>query len=120
MKWLLAIGLIISSSTADNQDEIDLVWDGESIVEVQRSDFSIPWFGYPILNHTMLDTLNKQLSLQIKKEPTNAGLDDYGKIIPEDVGYILMRKSSRKNSQLVSLKNTIHDFKFLLYLYIRR
>lgn len=120
MKWLLAIGLILSGSTADNHDEIDLVWDDESIVEVQRSDFSIPWFGYPILNHTMLETLNKQMSLQIKKEPTNAGLDDYGKIIPEEVGYILDEKKFKKKFTASFLKNTIHDYKFLPYLYIRR
>jgi vancomycin resistance protein YoaR len=96
LKWLLAIGLILSSSTPDNLDEIDIILKDESIIEVHRSDFSIPWFGYPILNHTMLETLNKQLSLQIKKEPKDAGLDDYGKIIPEDVGYILDEKKFKK------------------------
>lgn len=96
LRWLLTIGLILSSSTADNHDRIDIVSDGEPIAEVHRSDYSIPWFGYPILNHMMLDTLNKQISLQIKKDPTNAGLDDYGKIIPEDVGYILDESKFKK------------------------
>lgn len=89
VKWLLTIGLILSSGTADNLDDISIIWDGEPVAEVHRSDFSIPWFGFPIINHTMLETLNKQLSLQIKQEPTNAGLDDYGNIIPEGVGYVL-------------------------------
>ncbi len=89
MKWLLALGLILSSGTSDSQDDISMIWEDEAIAEVHRSDFSIPWFGYPILNHMMLDTLNKQLSIQIKKEPKNAGLDDHGNIVPEDVGYIL-------------------------------
>lgn len=96
LKWLLTISLILSGSGANNHNGIDIVWDNEPVVEVQRSDFSIPWFGYPILNHTMLETLNKQLSLQIKKEPTNAGLDDYGRIIPEHVGYILDEKKFKK------------------------
>lgn len=96
MKWLLTIGFILSSSTANNNDEIDIILDDEPVAEVQRSDFSISWFGYPILNHTMLKTLNAQLSLQIKKDPTNAGLDDYGKIIPEDVGYILDERKFKK------------------------
>ncbi|WP_079509204.1 VanW family protein [Mesobacillus jeotgali] len=96
MKWLLAFGLILSSSTANHTNEITIMWENEPAVEVHRSDFSIPWFGYPILNHTMLDTLIKQLSIQFKKEPKNAGLDDYGNIIPEDVGYMLDEKKFKE------------------------
>jgi len=89
LRFLLIIGLILTSSTVDKNDKISIIWDGEPVVEVNRSDFSIPWFGYPLLNHTMLDTLNNQLERQIKKTPKNAGLDDYGRIIPEEVGYML-------------------------------
>ncbi|MBT2680986.1 VanW family protein [Bacillus sp. ISL-35] len=96
MKWLLAIGIILSSSTTDSHDDISIIWEDEPVAEVHRTDFSIPWFGFPILNHTLLDTLNKQLSNQIKKEPKNAGLDDYGNIIPEKVGYILDEKKFKE------------------------
>ncbi|RSD25455.1 VanW family protein [Mesobacillus subterraneus] len=97
MRWLLTFALILSSGTADNEDDISIIWDGEPVVEVHRSDFSIPWFGYPILNHTMLETLNKQLSLQVKKDPEDAGLDDYGRILPEKVGYVLDQKKFKRD-----------------------
>jgi vancomycin resistance protein YoaR len=96
MKWLLAFGLILSSSTSDSHDDISIIWEDEPVAEVHRTDFSIPWFGFPILNHTLLHTLNMQLSNQIKKEPKNAGLDDYGNIIPEKVGYTLDEKKFKE------------------------
>ena len=96
MKFLIILGLIISSSTVDQPEKITMIWDDEPVVEVNRSDFSIPWFGYPILNQTMLETLNNQLSRQIMKSPVNAGLDDYGNIIPEKVGYMLNQKEFKE------------------------
>lgn len=105
MKWLLIFGLILSTSTADLNGEIAIVWDGEPVVEVNRSNFSIPWFGNPILNLTKLDSLYKQLSIQIKKEPTNAGLDDHGKIIPEGIGYTLDEKKFKQQFAEVFYEN---------------
>jgi vancomycin resistance protein YoaR len=96
LKFLLILGLMISISNVGQTDKISIIWDGEPVAEVNRSDFSIPWFGYPILNQTMLDGLNNQLARQINKEPKNAGLDDYGRIIPEDVGYVFNQNEFKK------------------------
>ena len=96
MKFLLILGLMFSMSTIENDDEISIYWDGEPVAEVHRSDFSIPWFGYPILNDTMLETLNNQLARQVTKQPINAGLDEHGRIIPEEVGYILNQRKFKE------------------------
>ncbi|WP_423406787.1 VanW family protein [Heyndrickxia sp. MSNUG] len=96
MKFLLIFGLLFSTSNIENDDKISIYWDGEPVAEVHRSDFSIPWFGYPILNDTMLETLNNQLARQVTKQPVNAGLDDYGRIIPEEVGYMLNQRKFKE------------------------
>lgn len=96
MKFLLIFGLLLSTSSVEHDDKISINWDGEPVAEVHRSDFSIPWFGFPILNHTMLETLNNQLARQVTKQPVNAGLDDYGRIIPEEVGYILNQRKFKE------------------------
>jgi vancomycin resistance protein YoaR len=96
LKLFLILGLLLAPNSVDETDHISIYWEGESIAEVHRSDFSISWFGYPLLNHTMLDTLYNQIGRQIKKEPVNAGLDDYGRIIPETVGYIVDEKKFKE------------------------
>ena len=96
LKFFLILGLLLSANTYDKEDEISIIWDGEPVAEVHRSDFSISWFGYPILNHTMLEALNNQLARQVTKQPIDAELDDYGRIIPEQAGYILNEKKFKE------------------------
>lgn len=97
MKLLLIIGLLLSPNQVSQSDHISMYFEGEPVAEVRRSDFSIPWFGYPLLNHLMLDTLYNQMDRQIKMEPENAGLDDSGRIIPEKVGYIVDEKKFKES-----------------------
>ncbi|MGA9226262.1 MAG: VanW family protein [Mesobacillus sp.] len=87
---------MLTTGSIKNDDKISIYWDGEPVAEVHRSDFSISWFGYPILNDTMLETLNNQLARQVTKQPVNAGLDDYGRIIPEEVGYSLNQRKFKE------------------------
>jgi len=96
LKFLLILGLMLTTGSIKNDDKISIYWDGEPVAEVHRSDFSISWFGYPILNDTMLETLNNQLARQVTKQPVNAGLDDYGRIIPEEVGYSLNQRKFKE------------------------
>lgn len=96
LKFLLILGLMLTTGSIKNDDKISIYWDGEPVAEVHRTDFSISWFGYPILNDTMLETLNNQLARQVTKQPVNAGLDDYGRIIPEEVGYSLNQRKFKE------------------------
>lgn len=67
--------------------------DGQSVSIIDRSAFSFPYPGLPILNihkyNQFLDNLEKQISI----EPENATLDQYGNIIPERVGTRLYRQA---------------------------
>nr|WP_307405160.1 VanW family protein [Neobacillus ginsengisoli] len=70
-----------------------LTRDGKTVSIIDRTAFTFPYPGLPILNtkkyNQFLDNLDKQISV----EPENAKLDQYGNILPERVGSRIYRQA---------------------------
>lgn len=98
MKLILILSLLLSGNTIDSPDKITIQESSsnEPFIEVNRTDYTITWFGLPILNHSKLENLTQQLTRQTVKEPVNAGLDENGKIIPEEIGKMLYASEFKK------------------------
>lgn len=58
----------------------------------KKEDYSFPLPGTPLLNLEKVDQLAKELSEKIYIAPKNATLNDYGQMVPEEVGVKLNEK----------------------------
>lgn len=96
--WFLSFFLI--GHQINGTDNLLINQNGETIAEVNRADFLIPFLDLPFVDKKKQSQLENQLSIQIEKEPVNAGLDSHGNIIPERPGAALLR--SRFNEQFYS------------------
>ncbi len=93
--WLA--GLLLLSTTGQQGAETLIVnQEGQKIAEVSRKQFegSIP--GFPMIDDTKYNQFVDLLDKRSYKAPVNAKLNDYGAIIPGQVGYKLNRKLFRE------------------------
>jgi vancomycin resistance protein YoaR len=87
LAWIMGALLLVHS--VPPPDSLVLTKDGQPITIVTREEFSVTPSGIPIINSNNYSQLIKQLNKQVSTPPINAGLDKYGNIIPEKVGYRL-------------------------------
>lgn len=88
--WL--IGLILFTQQLYLPDSLIITRDGQPIAYVNRSDFSVPLPGLPLLNTKKYHEFINNLDKQVYKKPIDAVLDNHGNIIPEQAGIQLYRR----------------------------
>jgi vancomycin resistance protein YoaR len=87
--WLL--GLIILSQQVNMPGSLFITNNGHPISVVNRTDFSMHPV-LPIMNTEKLNNFMDKIDQQLTKNPKNAIIDQYGELIPEQVGYRLDRQ----------------------------
>ena len=88
--WLL--GLVMFSQQVNMPGELLITNNGHPISAVNRTNFSTIMPELPIINAEKLKTFMDDLDQQVSTKPRDAIIDQYGKIIPEQVGYRLNRE----------------------------
>ncbi|QJD88047.1 VanW family protein [Cohnella herbarum] len=63
----------------------------QTVASIKRSDYTLPYLGLPVVNENKLDKLIDDVSKRVYRAPVNAGLDDGGRIVPEQAGSELNR-----------------------------
>lgn len=96
MIQILMAGLLLWAQPVDLKNTLTLTYQGDTIDVVNRTDFSIPIPGLPIIDGKKYQQFVNKLNHQIFQTPINAKINDQGNIVPEQVGYKLNRKAFRK------------------------
>lgn len=94
LSWIL--GLLLLTSQNQITQPFTLSENNETLTVVEREDFVLRLPGLEILDTEKLEELVNQISSQTQKTPTNATIDNAGRIIPEKVGYRLNIKAFRE------------------------
>lgn len=89
----LLTGLILLGQAAATPP-LQLVADGKPIAVIEREQLILPVPGLiPLPNEEAMLRLSKELERQVRREPVNAVLDGYGRIVPEVAGAALNRSA---------------------------
>jgi vancomycin resistance protein YoaR len=88
---MLCLLLLVQPNTIP--DTFTVIDNGEPITVIKRTGMSMALPGFAIIDPEKYSNLLDQIDHQVKKEPVNAKLDDFGRIVPEEVGYQLNRHS---------------------------
>ncbi|RXI95566.1 hypothetical protein DS745_24250 [Anaerobacillus alkaliphilus] len=83
--------MLLFVQTLNISDNVLLTLEGESIGSVNRLEFQ-SMIGKSILDVDKVEDFLEKLDQQIKKEPQNARIDQYGTIVEEELGYKLDRQ----------------------------
>ncbi|WP_077621124.1 VanW family protein [Bacillus sinesaloumensis] len=78
--------LLLSVQPFQPQDPIYIMYRGEPIATVNRSEYAIPLLGVPALNSKKYSDFLTYLAEQIYEEPKDARIGKAGEIIKENVG----------------------------------
>ncbi|MBH5317047.1 VanW family protein [Paenibacillus sp. GSMTC-2017] len=92
--WLLGMLLIVQQSIYPN---LIIEHQGERVLsEVSRDNYIYKMPGIPLVNDEQLEQLMDEVAKKVEREPVNATLDGYGKVIPEVPGNKLDRLAFRQ------------------------
>jgi len=86
------MAVIVLLSRFISPDSFDVEWKGEKIASVHRMDYSLQQPGIPLINEKKFQKLLDKIDKKVYVAPVNAGLDDSGKIYPEQMGSKLDRR----------------------------
>ncbi len=93
MKMMLFVALLVLNQSSQVTNHLIINGNGETLAEVDRSEFMFPIQVYPLFNKNKLTELEDKLDRQISRNPVNASINDQWKIIPEQPGVMLNRRS---------------------------
>lgn len=92
MNKMLFLLLLLFTSIGQSPDTISITHNGEMVEVVERSDYSLSYFGNAVLDESKYNQLVENINDQIYEKPVNAALDQSGAIIPEQTGEAVDRK----------------------------
>lgn len=95
LKWLT--GLLLIAQPVNQPENLTVNQQGKTIAEVDRSQFSAPIPGIPMIDDDKYVRFVDQLDKLTYKAPVNAKINDYGGIVPGEVGYKLNRHMFKDN-----------------------
>jgi len=85
--------VIVLISRLISPDSFVVEWKGETLATVHRTDYSLPQPGIPLINEKKFQQFLDNIGNKVYIPPVNAGLDDAGRIIPEQMGRKLDRRT---------------------------
>ncbi|WP_209123753.1 VanW family protein [Alkalihalobacillus sp. BA299] len=74
-------------------NNLSITLDGQTIATVKRSDFTATVFEGLVVDEEKFNAFVDKIEQQVNKEPINATIDLHGRLVPEQFGYTLNRKS---------------------------
>lgn len=89
-------GLLLLSQPVQSPDTLTVNQQGKTIAEINREQFTAPIPGIPMIDETRFSSFLELLDKRSFKAPVNAKLNDYGGIVPGEVGYRLNRSVFRE------------------------
>jgi vancomycin resistance protein YoaR len=95
LKWLT--GLLLIAQPVNQPENLTVNQQGKTIAQVNRSQFSAPIPGIPMIDDDKYVRFVDQLDKLTYKAPVNAKINDYGGIVPGEVGYKLNRHMFKDN-----------------------
>ncbi|WP_314588452.1 VanW family protein [Paenibacillus terrigena] len=84
--------VIVLFSRLISPDNFVVEWNGETLATVHRSDYALLQPGIPLINEKKFQKFLDKIGQKVYLAPVNAGLDDLGRIIPEQMGRKLDRR----------------------------
>ncbi|WP_245808933.1 VanW family protein [Shouchella patagoniensis] len=88
----LLLSFLLAFSLLPNDETLELMHEGETIVSLHREEFFDPVLGQTTIEQNKLEELIDNVEKQVYKAPVNATLGTYGEIIEEQIGYRLDRQ----------------------------
>ncbi|OUS77800.1 hypothetical protein B1748_03185 [Paenibacillus sp. MY03] len=85
LTWILAAMMLIGTRETA-QEPINIVHQGETLSQIQQSDYIHDLPVGPLIDESKLDALIKHVAERVETEPRNAVLDGAGRIVPEKPG----------------------------------
>jgi vancomycin resistance protein YoaR len=95
LKTTWIFGLILLAHQIHAPESLTIQHEQETIITVNRSDFTHPIPGLPFAHEKKLDLLIGQLQLQVQRPPRDARLGSDGSIVPEQAGAELNQERFR-------------------------
>ncbi|OLO26530.1 hypothetical protein BTR23_22830 [Alkalihalophilus pseudofirmus] len=93
MRYTFFTLLLIFMQIINVHNNLTITLDDQVIATVNRSDFTTAVFEGLVLNEEKFDAFLNRIDQQVSREPINATIDPHGKLVPEQHGYELDRKS---------------------------
>lgn len=93
--WMLAAMLLVGTQETV-QEPINIVYQENTITQIQPSDYVYDLPAGPLINESKLDALIKKVAEQVETQPRNAVLDGAGRIVPEKPGTKLFAAEFRR------------------------
>lgn len=91
MMWIA--GLLLLMGQDGPSEQLVLERQGQSVAEVNRTDYAVPLIDAPVIDIDKLNRLIKDLEKKVYREPVNAKIDNAGNIVPERTGAKLNRSA---------------------------
>lgn len=88
----LLVSFLLFTQSVDLPNSLTITQQGQPIAVVNRTDFSMPFPGIPVINNNKYNQFIEKLEQQIYREPVNATINEQGRIVGGKVGYKLYRK----------------------------
>lgn len=95
MKYSFFALILLFVQTLNISDNVLLTLDGKSLGSVNREEFQ-SILGDTVMDVEKVDEFIEKLDQKVRKEPINARIDQYGAIVPEQLGYKLDRIKFRE------------------------
>ncbi|MFC0560048.1 VanW family protein [Halalkalibacter alkalisediminis] len=92
MSYFLTIFLFLSSPFL-TPDDLTVTYEGQPIATVNRMQFHSPLIGKEMIDSDKYQLFLNQIQQQVYTPPVNAKIDKYGQIVPEQIGYMLDKRS---------------------------
>ncbi|MFG6496445.1 VanW family protein [Fictibacillus sp. UD] len=89
-------GLLLLANPLQSPDTLTVNQQGKMIAEINRVQFAAPIPGIPMVDETKFSSFLELLDKRSFKAPINAKLNDYGGIVPGEVGYRLNRSAFKE------------------------
>ncbi|MDE5414446.1 VanW family protein [Alkalihalobacterium chitinilyticum] len=92
MNYTFITFILIFMQIINVHSDLTITFKGETLATVNRSDFTSPVFQGILVDEEKLETFIDKIEEQVTKEPVDATIDPYGRLVPEQYGYSLDRK----------------------------